>query len=152
MTAAAALHVIDHPDPRPREIRPAVHIHHVVVHRLPPVTATPTAVTPIVATPVQHKTITHTTPDRTSTQATSTKASPTYNPPPLANPLASGRQHSTGTERTALSSANTTTNGAQSGQTDAYAPAPVQSAPAAATHKTSQSSSSIPGPGGPPAP
>ena len=152
VTAAAALHVIDHPDPRPREIRPAVHIHHVVVHRLPPVTATPTAVTPIVVTPVQHKTITNTTPDMTSTQATSTKASPTYNPPPLANPLPSGRQHSTRTERTALSSANTTTNGAQGGQTDAYAPAPVQSAPAAATHKTSQSSSSIPGPGGPPAP
>ena len=151
VTAAAALHVIDHPSPRPHAIHPTVHIHHlvihhVVIHRLPAVTPTP-----IAATPIPHDTITRTTPDRTRTQTTSTEASPTYNPLPLANPLPSGRQQSTGTERTALSSDNTTTNSAKGGQTDVYAPAPVQSAPAA-THKTGQSSSSIPGPAGPPAP
>jgi len=150
VTAAAALHVIDHASPRPHAVHPPVHIHHVVIHhvvihRLPTVTATPMA-----ATPVPHTTIIHTTPKRTSTETTSTEPSRTYSPPPLANRLPSGRRRSTGTERTALSSDNTTTNSARGGQTDAYAPAPVQSAPAAATHKTS--SSSVPGPGGPPAP
>jgi DNA-directed RNA polymerase specialized sigma24 family protein len=149
VSVTAALHAITHATQRSLEIHPRhARIHHLTIHRLPAITAP----TPAAAAPVQRSTITRSTRTHTAVRTTATKASLTYNPPPLSNPLPTSHNDSRGTERTARASSTTGSSGGSASQTTAYAPAPIQSNTSTTSHHSAQSSSSIPGPSGPPAP